>query len=69
MNTWENMSVEEEINRLSEQIQSMLDNLDNIREEDIDPELLALAKAAIENNKHNQRTPREIAEKFFPPEI
>lgn len=65
---YENMSVEEELDRMSKQIQDILDNLDKITEADIDPEILALAKAAVENNKNNKLTAREIAERFFPPE-
>lgn len=66
MKDYENMSVEEELDNMSKQIQHILDNLDNITEDDIDPETLALAKAAVEKNKHNKLTAREIAERFFP---
>ncbi len=69
MNNYDNLTVEEEINRMSEQIQSILDNLDNITEADIDPESLALAKQIIERNNSHQLTPKEIAERFFPPEV
>lgn len=68
MNNEENISVEEEINRMSQQIEHLINNLDNITEDDIDPETLALAKQAIESNQSRQLTCKEIAERFFPEE-